>query len=119
MPEPGLELKSANIKFVAPFFSISHSLLLVYPKLKKLLSILKCVIFQENVGHKNEILSFPCSTLNNIFSSYVKLSFNFQNFFNVSPQPIHIHLSLNTCCNSTSIKYPSLTTQVHHSSPFF
>ena len=79
MPEPGLELKSANIKFAAPFFSISHGLFLVSLKVKKLQSILKCVIFQEKVDHKIETLSSLCSTLNNIFSSYVKLSFNIQN----------------------------------------
>ena len=92
MPEPGLELKSANIKFVAPFFSISHGLFLkVSLKVKKLQSILKCVIFQEKVDHKIETLSSLCSTLNNIFSSYVKLSFNIQNLIlyksTAYPQP--------------------------------
>lgn len=85
VPEPGVEPKSANIKFVAPFFSILHSLFLVSLKFKKLLSILKCFIIQENVGHKTETLSSLCSTLSNAFSCYVKLSFNFQNFFLYKP----------------------------------
>lgn len=37
-------------------------------------------MFQENASHKNEALSAPCSTLNNVFTSYLKVTFKFQNF---------------------------------------